>query len=376
MFEWKPKAVNQIFLDENTGGKGKYFKTSFLQPGLVKYSFGVCVLEKDTIDKFIQGFVGCPVIIDHKDITSENADKERVGVISRTWYDETDGWYWGEGIIFDEKAISLINDGYNVSCGYEISEYSNNVTNQLHNGNPYDKVILNGKPEHLAIVKNPRYENALIAVNALDKTEDKITGEIVVEVPSEEVKTAYFDGILQAINEIKETDMFKKLFKTKETKQMEKDELKSLLMECLTELTAKNEADENKKEDDGKADDKQDKKEDKDAENKCKNEVVDKRKLIDEVAGIMKSAGCDDEVIRTAIAKMEKIGYDKSEADDKADNCGKKSKNEDDDKKEKELLEKAANSLLISELSKGKTDERKSVYLTQKDRLALGEKLF
>ncbi len=39
------------------------------------------------------------------------------------------------------------------------------------------------------------------------------------------------------------------------------------------------------------------------------NEAVDKRKLIDEVAGIMKSAGCDDEVIRTAIGKMEKIGY-------------------------------------------------------------------
>ena len=56
-----------------------------------------------------------------------------------------------------------------------------------------------------------------------------------------------------------------------------------------------------------------------------KNEDVDKRKLIDEVAGIMKSAGCDDEAIRTAIGKMEKIGYDKSE-DKTADN-------EDDEEK-------------------------------------------
>ena len=39
------------------------------------------------------------------------------------------------------------------------------------------------------------------------------------------------------------------------------------------------------------------------------NEDVDKRKLIDEVAGIMKSAGCDDEVIKTAIGKMEKYCY-------------------------------------------------------------------
>ena len=34
-------------------------------------------------------------------------------------------------------------------------------------------------------------------------------------------------------------------------------------------------------------------------------------KLIDEVAGIMKSAGADDEKIRT-LAKMEKLAYDKS----------------------------------------------------------------
>ena len=51
-----------------------------------------------------------------------------------------------------------------------------------------------------------------------------------------------------------------------------------------------------------------------DMDNTIENEKVDKRKLIDEVAGIMKSAGADDEKIRTAIAKMEKLAYDKSEA--------------------------------------------------------------
>ena len=71
----------------------------------------------------------------------------------------------------------------------------------------------------------------------------------------------------------------------------------------------------------------------KEEEKEIKNEKTDKRKLIDEVAGMMKSAGCDDEVIRTAIGKMEKIGYDESEAGT-ADN--KKVKNEDkkEDKKE------------------------------------------
>lgn len=50
-----------------------------------------------------------------------------------------------------------------------------------------------------------------------------------------------------------------------------------------------------------------DKGENMDDKEKVENEKVDKRKLIDEVAGIMKGAGADDEKIRTAIAKMEKL---------------------------------------------------------------------
>lgn len=64
------------------------------------------------------------------------------------------------------------------------------------------------------------------------------------------------------------------------------------------------------------------------------DEKTDKRKLIDEVAGIMKSAGADDELIRTAIAKMEKLAYDKSEADT-ADN--KKAKNEDEEELKEQI---------------------------------------
>lgn len=68
-----------------------------------------------------------------------------------------------------------------------------------------------------------------------------------------------------------------------------------------------------------------------------KNEAdTDKRKLIDEVAGIMKDGGCDDELIKTAIGKMEKIAYDDSEAGT-ADN--KKAKNADEEEKEEEFEE-------------------------------------
>ena len=58
------------------------------------------------------------------------------------------------------------------------------------------------------------------------------------------------------------------------------------------------------------------------------NEKVDKRKLIDEVGGILKGK-VDDEIIRTIIKKMEEASYNDSEAS--ADN--KKVKNEDDEEK-------------------------------------------
>lgn len=355
------KAQN-IFLDENTGGKGRYFKARFLQPGLVKYSFGVCLLEKETIDKFIFNFVGCPVIIGHNDVTNENKDELVCGNICHIWYDQQDGWYWGDGIIDNQEALNKIEEGFNVSCQYEITEYSNNTEKKLHNGNPYDKVILNGKPEHLAIVETPRYENAMIAVNALEITEEDKDKE-------ESIK----DGIIQAINEIKENTMFKNLFKTKE-KKMDKDELKELFLDCLIELKAKNEEDEAEKEEDKKAE------EEKEAENKCKNEDVDKRDIIRKIAAI---AGLeeDDEKVRTIIKLAEELAYDKSEAGT-ADNA-KKAKCEDEEdeeeKKEKEEAKnKAKNSIdelkgLISSIG---TSKPASKYVTKSDAIALGEKLF
>ena len=85
-------------------------------------------------------------------------------------------------------------------------------------------------------------------------------------------------------------------------------------------------------------------------------EKTDKRKLIDEVAGIMKSGGCDDELIRTAIAKMEKIGYDESEAGS-TDNCGKKAKNADEDEIEEEFEEEKE----IADNKKAKNEEKEEV---------------
>ena len=102
-----------------------------------------------------------------------------------------------------------------------------------------------------------------------------------------------------------------------------KDQIKSLLLRAL------NEKDEDKKE--------------------VENE--DKRKIIDEVGGILKGK-VDEEVWRTVIGKLEKLSYEPSE-DDKADNCGKKAKNADEEEKEEKFEEEKE----IAENKKAKNED-------------------
>ena len=109
--------------------------------------------------------VGVPVIINHKDITADNANDLRVGVVSNVWFDDKDGWYWCDGVIWDEAAQNLITDkGWSVSCSYDVKLADD--TGGTENNIPYDIEFLDGVFTHLAIVDNPRYERANIVFNS------------------------------------------------------------------------------------------------------------------------------------------------------------------------------------------------------------------
>lgn len=158
--------TNGLDLGEDRQGKGRYFTSKFLEPGLAKYDepIGTILLDKETIDKFITSFKGCPVIIDHKDITDDTAKDERVGVVSNVWYNADDGWYYCDGVIFDKNAQGLItNAGYTVSCAYSFN--TDEMSGTWHN-NPYDSKVVSGDFLHLALVPVPRYEDATIALNS------------------------------------------------------------------------------------------------------------------------------------------------------------------------------------------------------------------
>ena len=456
--------------DTDDSGKGRKFKSRFIQPGIAGYpgQFGTALIRKESFDKFIYSLRGKSVIINHKDVITE---EDKVGEVHDVWFNPDDGWYWCNGLIWDETAQNLITDkGWSVSCSYDVKLADD--AGGTENNIPYDIEFLDGVFTHLAIVDNPRYERANIVFNSktvvqnFDPTQPRVpkgnpnggqftkntvdltnyftstptmkevkeflnkmveegkefatsSPDWFVDIPSSSrkkdhiAKSSQFQrmnksqknrhnkyvmaledllGNAQYLNPSPNkkplekpntqqyhyfkseakigTKTYKILFDTEEYKgdstikpqtvhlydvrevknsslsanvQPSVKNLKEESNNIITDIQEdfnpdiKNNVQNNKENTEMALIDElkklitkveNDKGEDMDDKEKVENEKVDKRKLIDEVAGIMKSAGADDEKIRTAIAKMEKLAYDESEAGT-ADN--KKAKNEKED---------------------------------------------
>lgn len=153
--------------DTDDSGKGRHFKSRFIQPGLAGYpgQYGNALIKKENLDKFVYTLRNKPVIINHKD---EIEEKDKVGEVFNVWFNPDDGWYWCDGIITDVTAQNLIKDkGWSVSCSYNFTSY--NDDGGTENNVPYDIEFLDGEFMHLAIVDKPRYEGANIVMNAKDK---------------------------------------------------------------------------------------------------------------------------------------------------------------------------------------------------------------
>ena len=485
------KTVNNAIItlgDTDDSGKGKLFKSRFIQPGLAGYpgQYGNALIKKKNLDRFIYTLRGKPVIINHK---SQITDDDKVGEVHDVWFNPDDGWYWCNGLIWDETAQNLITDkGWSVSCSYCYTKCDD--AGGTENNIPYDIEFLDGEFEHLAIVDNPRYEGANIVFNSKtvinnqikeeehprdekgkftdgrgkrfkEQIKDIETGQAsdktllnVLDKPSRVWKDAglpdkplvmsagvykkatetkhnvdkttierlpeliqdplyifksstqpnSFVGVLDAVENKEKSDgplivaikpgqnglevniitstygkdkdfinrelnkgnlLYKKtgVSNRKASIALKVDDLSNTIITDIQKNfnpDIKNNVQNNKEQDMALIDElkklitkvENDKGEDMDDnKEKVENEKVDKRKLIDEVAGIMKGAGADDEKIRTAIAKMEKLAYDKSEAGtadnekeespksekDTADNSKVKNESEEDNKKYEDL---------------------------------------
>lgn len=142
------------------------FICKFIVPGLVAYDeYGTVLVRKEALEKMAPSIVGKPVINEiHKQVDPsvyENADAD--GIVTRVWYDQNDGWYWCEYIVWDDTTkLNCRSKAYSVSCAYDVNNFK--TENGTFNNVPYEQEVLDGSYTHLAIVANPRYEDARIVV--------------------------------------------------------------------------------------------------------------------------------------------------------------------------------------------------------------------
>ena len=148
--------------------KIKYYKKYFLAPPLVRYSDGekpeMLKLTKETIDNNYKDIIGKPVIISHD-------GNFQVGIVVDAYYDTDKNAYICGFNIWDENAKDLLdNKEYSVSCTYNIIKSTNGG---LFHNIPYDREIKEFGLKNLALVEEPRFEEARDYINSLN------TGEIM-----------------------------------------------------------------------------------------------------------------------------------------------------------------------------------------------------
>ncbi len=103
-------------------------------------------------------FIGKPIVVNHQNIELNNLEK-RDGTVIESFYNELDGCAWTKMLIETDAARAAIASGCSVSNCYQPTEWDNGGK---HHNVPYDRKIKNGVFKHLAIVPNPRYEEAKI----------------------------------------------------------------------------------------------------------------------------------------------------------------------------------------------------------------------
>lgn len=312
------------------------------------------VIKDEALKKMNASFEGKPVYIRHVDEVNMDTLKEDAnGYVVKSFYNEFDGAWWAE-IIADDEAQGYIEKGWAVSNAYLPTELG---SGGVYHDIDYDKEVLNGVYEHLAIVDNPRYE------------------ESVIMTPEE----------FKDFNEGRKAEL-EKLKNSKENKMLSEEEKKELLDSLKNSLvevvkdTVKNALDEKKEEEKKNAEDE------------------DHRQLIREIAAVSAKEEGDfegglDEQVREIIKLAEKLGYSKDEAkhnaEDKEEEEDEKEKDKEEEKKDNESdedsekskenkcneeEEKKENSKFFNFLHNAKVNnEKKQMVNTMASGLALGK---
>lgn len=326
---------------------------------------------ENELRKAVPTFNNLPLTREHIEVDVENVPKDKIVGSLGDHAEYADGYIKNNLIVYDQKDIDLIMSGKKkeLSCGYRYTPVREHGT---FDGQEYDFVMTDIIGNHIALVKEGRAGHDVVVSDTIDKVKEKFMNlfrkkEIVSDEKQEVVEDKklsdkeqekvggvmkeFKEGELKSGSGEKVTDPKQAIaIALSEADKMAKDkdipdeqekpekagdkdalvkgeeemteEVKEALAEDAKKAEEAKEAEDACAKDEGKEDDKLT--EDKD---------IDKRKLIDEIGGILKSSKVDDEVIRTVMKKCEEMAYNKSESGEADDE-----KEEDLKGKEKEAF--------------------------------------
>lgn len=411
----------------------KVFFARHIGEGVVSYKNtdggeDIFFIGNDTLKKMNASFTGKPIYIQHQEVPLSQMKERAVGYVVESFYLPEDGKQWLKMLITDDEAFEAIQNGWKVSNAYNVKDLG--AGGVWHNI-PYKREILDGEYEHLALVADPRYEEAVIMTPedfksykeakkkeldamSLDNSKKAVIKKSVENNKERKTMFQFFtkkkvenmDGValqdvevqLENGSSMKIGDIVKSVEENlkkqaTETPIEEKTVMvngKEVTISALIKMYNEQEKAAAEQDEDGKdgkeADktDKTDKANEADEDKTDKTDKTDKRKLIEEVGGFLKEKGLSDEDIRFVIGKMEKDAYEKAE-DGKDNSCkeGEKDNEADPDKKDEkadEAADKKTNSKesdfdrLLNAVGSFKAKE--SVVETLETRLERGQDLY
>lgn len=138
----------------------RHYYARHMQPGVCGYENETVLVDTDAMKQMAgNSAMGKPVYLFHQNVDLKTMKEESCGYIIGSFYNELDGWDWFKILVIDDEAHAAIAKGWSVSNAYRPLEWGIGGTK---NNVPYNREIKNGEFTHLAIVPDPRYEDACI----------------------------------------------------------------------------------------------------------------------------------------------------------------------------------------------------------------------
>lgn len=139
--------------------ENRIFYCKHIAPGVCAYQDETIFIGEETLKNMDKSFAGKPIFINHQTVNPETEKQDAVGYVVESFYLPEDGTHWAKLLILEDKAQEVIKNGWKVSNAYQPTQFG--VGGEWHNV-PYNREVTDAYYTHLALVENPRYEEAEI----------------------------------------------------------------------------------------------------------------------------------------------------------------------------------------------------------------------